>query len=53
MLSNQEPDGIVQAPAGMVVTKCGDVACTVPGPGSSYSLRLADGADPANVNVSR
>src|SRR5260370_17519913 len=25
----------------MVVTKCGDTACTFPGPGSSYSLRLA------------
>jgi hypothetical protein len=39
--SNHVPNGIVQAPSGMVVTKCGDTACTFPGPGSSYTLRLA------------
>ena len=38
--SNREPNGIVQAPSGMVVTKCGDTACDFAGPGSSYVLRL-------------
>ncbi|TAM93045.1 MAG: hypothetical protein EPN43_01380, partial [Jatrophihabitans sp.] len=41
VMSDQTPAGIVQAPDGMVVTKCADLACTRPGPGSSYSVRLS------------
>ena len=42
VLSSQEAGGLVQAPAGMVVTKCGNLICTIPGTGSSYSLRLTE-----------
>ncbi len=39
-INNEEAGSVVQAPSGMVVTKCADTACTTPGPGSSYSMRL-------------
>src|SRR5712692_8402073 len=52
--SNREANSIVQAPANMVVTKCGDInPCDRPGPGSSYVLRLTESpASPTTpVNV--
>ena len=42
VLSDHEPGAVVQAPENMVITKCGNSACTIPGAGSSYTLRLTE-----------
>ena len=42
VLSNREAGAVVQAPENMLVTKCGNNACTTPGPGSSYTIRLTE-----------
>jgi len=45
-VAGSETGAIVQTPSNMIVTKCGNTNCTLPGPGSSYTVRLTEPPQP-------
>jgi hypothetical protein len=53
VIDNDTPGLLVQAPSDMVVQKCGNPACTIPGPAQTYTLRLTKAPAPlTTVSVS-
>jgi hypothetical protein len=41
-VANQGTGAIVQPSSGLIVVKCGNSTCTLPGPGASYTVRMTE-----------